>query len=395
MSKEESILLLVVSVGAFIMPFISKRLMLPSAVGEILFGLIIGIFFKQFAAESSLSILHFLGGLGFLILMYLAGLEINFEKIKTTPRKNLFIYILSVLIIIVLSFVIVFYTDQPKINILIYLTVAVGLLYPVLKDAGLLETEFAQSLLIIASIGEVLSLLFISAFFMYFEHGLSRETFIQLFEIYIFFFIAYIVLRFLQLYAWWNPKRMFLFIKTDDPTETAVRANFANMFVFAALANILGLEYIIGAFFGGMLFAMIFKERHEIQEKIGSFGYGFLIPVFFIEVGLRFDIFSFMQKEVLLGAISIVIMILIIRAFGAIPLLFSGFSLKEVLSFPFATSMPLTLLVAIATLGLETHTIDQKYASMIILAALISGIFYPWLFKFIVGQKETGEQKNV
>ncbi|WP_457634592.1 cation:proton antiporter [Persephonella sp.] len=382
MSKEEAVLLLVVSLGAFVIPFISKRLMLPSAVGEIIFGLIIGIFFKE--AAESLTVIHFLGSLGFLILMYLAGLEINFERIKITPKKELLIYTLSLIIIILSSFFIVIYFDQPKINILIYLTIAIGLLYPVLKDSNLLSTEFAQSTLIIASLGEVISLIFISGFFMYFKYGFSEKTFIHLFEIYIFFFTAYIILKAFQLYSWWNPKKVFKFIKAEDPTETDVRANFANMFVFAALASLLGLEYIIGAFFGGMLFAMIFKKREEIQEKISSFGYGFLIPVFFIEVGLRFDIFEFLKKEIILGAVLISVTILIIRVFGAVPLLFSGFSLREVFAFPFALSMPLTLLVAISTLGLETGVIKEDYASMIILSALISGVLYPWLFKLIM-----------
>ncbi|NPA58254.1 MAG: cation:proton antiporter [Aquificae bacterium] len=386
MSKEESILLLIVSVGAFIVPFLSRRLMLPSAVGEIIFGLIIGVFFKE--TTEGLTILHFLGSLGFLILMYLAGLEINFERIKITPKRELAIYLISLLIIIATSFAVVIYLKQPIINALVYLTIAVGLLYPVLKDSGLLNTDYAQSLLIIASLGEVLSLLFISGFFLYFEYGLSKQTFIHLFEIYLFFFIAYIVLKFFQLYAWWNPKKAFTFIKADDPTETDVRANFANMFIFVALANLLGLEYIIGAFFGGMLFAMVFKERHQIQEKMSSFGYGFLIPVFFIEVGLRFDLFNLLKKEIILGAVMISLTILAVRVAGAIPLFFSGFSLREVLAFPFAMSMPLTLLVAIATLGLETGVINQDYASMIILSALISGILYPWLFKFIMKQPE-------
>ncbi|SNZ10157.1 transporter, CPA2 family [Persephonella hydrogeniphila] len=381
MSKEESILLLVVSVGAFVIPFISRKLMLPSAVGEIIFGLVIGIFFNK--ATESMTVIHFLGSLGFLILMYLAGLEINFERIKITPKRELIIYFISLFIIIALSFFVALYFDQPKINILVYLTIAIGLLYPVLKDTGLIHTDFAQSTLIIASLGEVISLVFISAFFMYFEYGFSEKTFIHLFEIYLFFFIAYLILKAFQLYAWWNPKKVFTFIKTEDPTETDVRANFANMFIFAALASLLGLEYIIGAFFGGMLFAMIFKKREQIQEKISSFGYGFLIPVFFIEVGLRFDLFNLLKKEIILGAFMISITILLIRVAGAFPLLFSGFRLKEILAFPFALSMPLTLLVAIATLGLETKVIPEDYASMIVLSALISGILYPWLFKLI------------
>ncbi|NPA12934.1 MAG: cation:proton antiporter [Aquificae bacterium] len=382
MGKEESILLLVVSLGAFVIPFISKRLSIPSSVGEILFGLFLGLFFKGMA--ESLTILHFLGNLGFLILMYLAGLEINFEKIKTTPKKRLGVYTLSIAVIIVASFLATFLLKQNVVYALVYLTVAVGLLYPVLKDTGKLETEYGQTLLIIASLGEVVSLLLITAFFMYFEYGFSSEMFVHLAGIYLFFFLAYLILRFFQMYAWWHPEKVSMFIKAKDTTEIDVRANFVNMFVFAALANILGLEYIIGAFFGGMLFAMIFKKRHQIQEKIGSFGYGFLIPVFFIEVGLRFDLTQLLQKEVILSSLVLSGIILLVKVFGAVPLLFVGFSLREVVAFPFALSIPLTLLVAIATLGLETGAIDQKTASVIVLSALISGVVYPVLFKKVV-----------
>ncbi|WP_457641548.1 cation:proton antiporter [Persephonella sp.] len=396
MDKHEAILLLVISIGAFIIPFISRKLYLPSAVGEIIYGLIIGIFFKDIIHETP--IVKFLGELGFIILMYLAGLEINFDKIRSTSKKDLTVYFFSLFLIIFLSFHITLSFELPLIYALVFLTIAIGLLYPVLKDTGMLKTNFAQSVLIIGSIGEIISLLFITGFTLYYQYGLTTTAFIHLMEIYIFFAVAYLIIKSFQLFIWWNPKWTSTFLKTGDPTETGIRANFVNMFIFVGLASLLGMEPIIGAFMGGLLFALVFKERKEIQEKFSAFGYGFLIPIFFIEVGLKFDIFQLIKPEILLKGLILTVVIFLIRMVASWIFVFSGFSWKEIFLMPFSLSMPLTLLVAIATIGLEIAMINKEEASVIILSAILSGLIYPWLFKVLVKKfkiEEKGEKHNI
>ena len=117
MSKLEALLLLCMCAGAFLMPFLSRRLRLPSAVGEILFGLCAGLLFKE--AFHKTTIIKFLGELGFILLMYLAGLEINFEKIKITPKKELYLYTSMVVLVVVFSIGITLYFHQPPIFALI------------------------------------------------------------------------------------------------------------------------------------------------------------------------------------------------------------------------------------------------------------------------------------
>ncbi len=382
MGKLEAVLLFVISIGAFVIPFLSKRLNLPSSVGEMVYGLFLGIFFKEIVEKTP--IVRFLGELGFIILMYLAGLEINFEKFKITPKRILFFYILSIISILGLSFFIVFYSGQPVIYALIYLATAIGLLYSVLRDTGLVKTPFAQSILILGSIGEIASLLTITIVFLYYKFGFSIETFLHLAGIALFFGIAYISLRAFHLYIWWNPHLLRHFLKTGDASETGVRANLANMFIFVALASLFDLEPIIGAFFGGMLFALVFKEREEVMEKLSAFGYGFLIPIFFIEVGLRFDIFQLMHKEVILKALAFSLIILLVRAVSSVFLFFANFSWKEILLSSFSLSIPLTLLAAVATLGLETDILSKEDASAIVLTAIITGLVYPWIFKLLI-----------
>jgi Kef-type K+ transport system membrane component KefB len=387
MNKLDALLLLSICIGAFIMPFICRRLSIPSAVGEILYGLGVGLFFKESFHQSF--IIKYLGELGFMLLMYLAGLEIDFEKIKITPPKELILYVTMIAATVILSIGAAYFYGLPAIYALIFLTTAIGLLFPVLKETGLLEKDTGQMLLIVGSIGEVVSLLGLTVFILYYRSGFSWEALEHLGEIGAFIVLAYIIYKLFRLVVWWFPGLVRPFLQGGDPTESGIRANFVNMFVFVALAALLNMELIIGAFLGGMAFALIFKRRAEIQHRIGSFAYGFLIPVFFIEVGLRFDIKDFINLQVLAMALVIAFVIFAVRIMAVPVLLLSNLTLMEIILVPISTSFSLTLLAAIATFGLEQQIIPREQAASILLAALLTAFIYPALLKKMI---KSGDQ---
>lgn len=387
MSKLEAILLLCICAGAFIMPFISRKFSLPSSVGEILFGLLVGIFLKEEFHKTS--IIKFLGELGFILLMYLAGLEINFEKIRVTPKKDLILYVTMALLVVLFSTGSAFYLNQSPIFALVYLTTAIGLLFPILKESGMIESDFGQTLLIIGSIGEVVSLVALTLFILYYRFGLTMNSLIHLAQIVAFVIVAYMMYKVFKLIIWWFPKLIKPFLETDDAAESGIRANFANMFSFVALAALLDIELIVGAFLGGMAFALVFKERERIQNKIGGFAYGFLIPVFFIEVGIRFSIKDFMDFDVIIIALVITLMIFFVRALASLVLLISRLSITEILLVPISTSFSLTLMVAIATFGLEHNIINEKQAASILLAAILTAFIYPAIMKRLISSRLT------
>jgi len=382
MSKLEALLLLAICGGAFSMPFLCRRLHVPSAVGEIFFGLCAGLFFKE--AFHQTSMITFLGELGFILLMYLAGLEINFEKIKITPRKELLLYTSVIVLVAAVSFGVTFYFQQAPIYALIYLTTAIGLLFPVLKEVGILESETGQMLLIIGSIGEVVSLFALTLFITYYRFGITFKSALYVGRIIAFVLAAYIIYKIYRLVVWWFPWLVRPFLKTGDPVESGIRANFVNMFIFVALAGLLDIELIVGAFLGGMAFALIFKKRERIQKKIGGFAYGFLIPVFFIEVGLRFDIKDFVNIDVLVMGVVITFTIFFVRLIASLVLFLSRLSLLEIILVPVSISFSLTLLVAIATFALEHKVLTGNRASSLLLAAILTALIYPVLMKFII-----------
>ena len=397
MNTTEAILLLIISIGAFLIPFISRRLMLPSAVGEIIFGLILGIFYKDYlSSEHSTHIVRFLGELGFIILMYLAGFELDFDKLRKLSKKELGIYILTIASIVGLSFYTVYRFNQPMVFALVYLTVGVGLLFSVLKESKLLKTTVGQTLLILASIGEIVSLFAITFFSVISKYGLSQEGILHMIEIYLFFSFVYIIIRLFKLFVWWYPDKVVKVLgKKAEMSEIGLRATFMIMFIFVALASLLKLEPIIGAFIGGMMVALFLKDKEHIEKSLSSIGYGFLIPIFFIEVGLSFNLFELLQEEILKKALMLTVIIFVIRLITSVFLLFSNLRLKELILVPLGLSIPLTLLVAIATIGQHINLLSKEDASAIILTAVFTGLIYPWFFKMLVKFLKIKEEKNV
>ena len=397
MNSHEAILLLIISIGAFLIPFISKRLMLPSAVGELIFGLLLGLVYKEhLSSEMSSHIVKFLGELGFIVLMYLAGLELDFDKLKKISKKEMFLYITTIASIVGLSFYVAIYLKQPLVYALVYLTVGVGLLFSVLKETKLLGTEIGQLLLILASIGEIVSLFAITFFSVFAKYGLSEEGLIHLIEIYLFFSFVYIIIRIFKLFVWWYPDKVAKILSGGEAAggEIGLRANFMIMFTFVALASLLKLETIIGAFIGGMMVALFLKDKEHIEKSLSSIGYGFLIPIFFIEVGLSFNLLELLKVEILKKALYLSVIIFLIRLISSIFILFIRPNLKEILLVPLGLSIPLTLLVAISTIGLEIHLLTKEDASAIILTAIFTGLVYPWLFKFLLKFLNLNEGKS-
>lgn len=382
MSNFDIILLLLITLGAFIIPFITRKFQMPNAAGEIIYGLLLGFFVVK--NKELPHLIEYLGELGFILLMYLAGMEIDFNRIRKTPKKEILIYILMYILMFFLSITIVYYLNLSGIFTIVLVTTAVGLLFPVLKDAEILHGETGQKFLLIGTIGEVFSLICFTAFILYHKYGFSKNSLIHIGEIVAFGVFIFYAKKIYHYIIWWNPKLSKVFMKSENTFESSVRGNLANMLIFVGIASILNLELIIGAFLGGMIFAAIFSEKEDILEKMGSFGYGFLVPIFFISVGMKFNLTDFFNTEVFIWAFVYTSLILIIRLIVSPILLTVQMSVREMTATAFSLTFPLTLLVAIATFGLEEGILGKMETASLLFTAILTSILYPIVFKKLI-----------
>ena len=384
MGDAEILLLVLVTLGAFGIPLLTRRLQMPNAAGEIIYGLLVGyLLIDRVHLPHSIS---FLGELGFILLMYLAGLEIDFNRIRKTPKAEIMVYCAMYVIVVLLSCLVVYILNLPLIFGLIFLTTAVGLLFPVLKDSQLLHSATGQKFLLIGTIGEITSLFAFTGFILYYRYGFSTDSLFHLAQILFFGVLVILALKVYRYTMWWNPNLSKLIMTSENTFESAVRGNLANMFLFVAIAYLLDLELIIGAFIGGIIFASIFAAKEDVLEKIGSFGYGFLVPMFFITVGMKFNLSDFFNLSVILGSMGITIVILLVRLLASPILLLADFSTREVVATAVSLTFPLTLLVAIATFGLDSGILEKDQTAAVLLAAILTSLIYPILFKRLVSR---------
>lgn len=382
MSTAEAIVLFLIAVAAFLSPFISKKLFIASPVTEIFLGIFISALFK--VEGHTLTIVKFMSEFGFLILMYMAGMEIDVEDIKKISKKDFLIYVAYFVLILgmVLGFTILF-----KFNIAVALLgamTALGLLFPILSEFNLLDKKIGKDLLIIGSIGEIISLLIITAVTIYYQYGLKLESLYHILQIILFCLFAFFALKFLKVLSWWYPSTIVNVMASNNSAETGMRSNFLIMLTFVAMASVLNIEIIIGAFIGGILYSSVLKEKDNILEGFEMLGNGFMIPIFFIFVGLSFDVSTLTDKNVIMLAISMTFGILLLRILASVVFIFSNISIKEIILIPIGTSFPLTLLVAFAEVGKTAGIFSPKVVSGAILTSILSALIYPPLFRFFL-----------
>lgn len=382
MSEQEALFLFLMALGAFFMPFLSKRLMLPAAVGEIIYGIVIASLIPY--GESQLVMVEYFSTLGFLILMYLAGLEIDFERFKALPKNELWLYLLTFIPVAAAAWYLSFKLELAWAFAIIFFTSGIGLLFPVLKDTGLLKTDFGQKLLIITMIGEILTLAGLTVLTIISKYGITLNSARQILYIAVFFLVIYFIMKVLKVMLWWRPDLQSIFLEVGNPTETGMRANFVILFAFVAFAAIFEIEFVVGAFVGGLIFALVFAGRDGVLDKLGGIGYGFFIPIFFISVGMRVTFNDFVQKDVIFLASIIIASLFITKVAGTILLLFSSIQKPKLMLVTIGLSFPLTMLVAVSRICYDMGLINKMETSAVLLASMISAVIFPWVFKGMI-----------
>jgi len=370
------VLLLAIAGFAFIIPILSGRIGVPAVVGEIICGILFGLLGFSPEAEGRI-VIDFLASFGLIFLMFLVGLEIDFSKVEVHGAK---LFIFGTFIFIITLGISIFLTTKLGFGLylaLVLSTSAVGLTVPTIREQGLLKSDFGQTVLISAFIADFATVLLVTVYTLYFKKGVTGEM-LLIALVFVLFFIVYYVGK---LAIWHYPERLSVWFKSDQPSEMGVRAAFALLLVFVALSEIADIKAIaiLGAFLAGVMLSLLFRGGTVLEQKLFGIGYGFLIPIFFISVGMQFDLGALTR-----GGIYLVPMLLVLAFVVKIApslLFLIRHSLKESISAGVLLSSRLSLIIAMATVGVELGLVDTAMESAIIVLALITSISCPTIFK--------------
>jgi Kef-type K+ transport system membrane component KefB len=377
MMEEHFALMFALVAGAAVIPFVARRLSIPSAVLEIIYGLL--LFHTLIPRKPDWFLL--LKEIGFLYLMFIVGMELD---IRMLVRGGRFLwYVLTPLLPLVLMPVIMVYLGYPFFTGIAVSVLSAGIIIPVLKEEEMLHSGLGRDIIGIALTGELLSILVLTGIDIYSQHGLTIMALLQGLKLLLLTGLAALFLKVLYVLAWWNPERVEKVMESEDPVEEGLRAVIAVAFAGALMAYGAGVEPIFGSFMAGLVFSAVFKSKGMFEQKINAVGFGFFTPFFFIGVGADLDMRVLSSLSTVSDSLFLTLMVfvsnLVLFLFARV-LNLGG---RESLSVTLLLSAPLSLMVVSGTLGEKMGFLSNTMSGSLILAAVISGILFPFLFRLV------------
>ncbi|QST02063.1 cation:proton antiporter (plasmid) [Pontibacillus sp. ALD_SL1] len=387
---HDSLLSLMVVVGiAFIIPIVLHRFRLhfiPVVIAEIIAGILLGK--SGLDVIESDSWLELLSMLGFIYLMFLSGLEIDFKRSPDRKRKGGYNPFLAASLVygglLALScgssYLLYVYgvVEDPLFMTILISTISLGVVLPVLKEKGLLQTKTGQTILLVSVIADFVSMILLALYVAI--RSEERELSILILLLFVMVFVTYYFAKPLLSFAFFD-------VLKRGSVQLGVRGVFALVLFFVVLSESLGVESILGAFLAGVIVSLLSPDE-SFKHQLDSFGYGFLIPIFFVMVGVNIDIALLMKDKSMLLLMPLLLGVMYMVKILPVFLLRKHFTLPQMLGMGALLTSTLSLVIAATEIALQMGMITNEFASAMILVSVVICLVSPMLFNAVSFHKE-------
>jgi len=368
-----------ISLAAVLAPFLNRWPLLartPIVAIELLLGVMIGPSFANLL--SSDETITFLKELGLVFLFFQAGFEIKHYQIGR-PELRLGAVAWLISFICALAFSSLLWASgligAPFLVAIILPTTAFGILIPVLKQSGDLESALGRFVLGSAAVGELAPLILASIALAHEKHHFHQ---------------ALLSLMFLGIAA----GSIYLVVKYRSETHIAQMAKWLGaggvlpfrvaMFIllgFVSLADSFGMETVVGAYAAGMAIAMLAGAAGDetLEDRLASIGSGFFVPLFFVVSGVTFNLPLLISSPSSIFQFFIFSLIFICIRLVPLCLYQRHLSQRDILAQGLLSSTTLPLVVAITYLGAQSGQMRQETATALVGAAIMTVTAFPTL----------------
>jgi Kef-type K+ transport system membrane component KefB len=373
--------LLIVVVAGFAAPFalgLVPKLRLPAVVLEIVLGIILGpAVLGWVEIDEPVEVLS-LVGLAF--LLFLAGLEIDLHALRgRLLREASEGFAVSLVLALAAAFLLYVtgIADSPILIAVILASTSLGVIVPVLQDAGQAKSQFGQLVIAAASIADFASVLLLTLLFSREATGTGTKLLL------IGTFVGVLVIVAVTVARAERSKRISAALRRlqDTSAEIRVRGAFVLLIGMVALAEQLGLELILGAFAAGAILNHLDMDNEmthpEFRAKLAAVEFGVFIPVFFVASGVRFDLDALFADTKTIASIPAFLAALVI-ARGLPAMLYRGdFGQRRALAAGLLQATSLPFIVAATQIGQDLGVIDAATSAAFIGAGLLSVLVFP------------------
>ncbi|MDQ4086269.1 MAG: cation:proton antiporter [Actinomycetota bacterium] len=368
---------MVVAASAPLLLGLAPSLRVPAVIVEIVAGVLLGPSGLGWV-DVDLPV-QVLALLGLAFLLFLAGLEIDIHRLRgRLLRLAVAGYGLTLLIggVAGLGFDALGWVNSPLLVAVALSATSLGLVVPVLKDAGRAEQELGQTTIAAASVADFAAVVLLSLLFSAMEGGTGGRLLL------LGLFVLLVVVTGVVITLAGRSRRLgrALVRLQDSTAEIRVRASIVLLVAFVVLAERFGLESILGAFLAGAVVGMLDRDsasHPRFRVKLDAIGYGFLIPVFFVTSGLRLDVAALLESPAALLRVPLFLLALL-AARGIPALLYApslGVGSAITAGLLQATSLP--FIVTATQIGLLLGLVDPVTATAMVCAGLLSVLVLP------------------
>ncbi len=368
--------LVLIAVAAVLAPILaeqSRGLRIPTVVIELLLGIALGRYALNIAHLND--VITALSDLGLGFLMFMAGYELDWHRVRGRPLTlGVVGWLTSLAVALGCAFVLV--RSHLAIDTLVVglalTTTALGTLLPVVSDAGMLETRFGAYLLGIGTAGEFGPVVAVSVLFS------KKDPLLVILLLLGFVAIATVTA---VLASNERPPRLVALLHRhlSSSAQLPVRVAILLVLSLVALAFKLGLDVLLGAFAAGIVVRELSAgvDSQQIEQKLQAIGFGFLIPIFFIVSGINFDLHLLRDGSTWLRVLLFLCLFLVVRGLPVGLYYRRALSVGQRLPMVLFSSTGLPLIVVITSIGVDEGRMRAVNAAALVTAGILSVILFP------------------
>ncbi|WP_322410958.1 cation:proton antiporter [Microbacterium invictum] len=365
---------------------LSRWVAVPIVVFELLLGIIVGPQVLGWVGESAF--IDFLSEFGLVALFFIAGSEIEASALKGRGgRFAWFGWAISIAVGVGIGFVL----SPGEAGVIIGIALAstaLGALVPILRDSGDLRTPFGRSVMAVGTVGEFGPLIAITLFLG--GRDIGTATVVLL--------VFLVVAAGAMVLAYRMPQGPLYTVVTatlHTSGQFAIRVMFLIIAALVVLSVILGVDVLLGAFAAGVIWRLLMrgageKQRKDVETKVEAVAFGFLIPVFFIDTGIEFDLASFIAEPLLILAVPVALVaLLVVRGLPSMLAAPRGSSVRDRVATMFMGATALPIIVAVTTIGVDEQVLEGSTAAVLVGAGMLSVLLFPLLAAITRGKRAT------
>jgi Kef-type K+ transport system membrane component KefB len=379
---DDVLIVMVVAVAVPLVLGMFPSLPIPSSVVEIAAGIVIGPALLNWVTDDQ--VLSIFSQLGVALLLFLAGLELDFAKLRGRPLQLGLVGFVASLVIGLALALPLGGTDviiDPLLLAVILSATSLGIVCPVLKDAGILDSHAGTFIVAACSVAEFGSIVALSMFFSP-SGSTGVETVLNL--VVLFLVVALIAYLGSRRGPWRARVDTVIFRLQDSSAQLRVRVAMLLMIALLVVSEGLGFDAILGSFLAGALLSAVTDPAREdefgqVRHKLEGIGFGFFVPIFFVATGLSFPVDQLFSDWS--TALRVPLFFAMLTIARGVPVLFlrRDLSRAELLPSAFLQATSLSFIVVATQIGVELGELRPINAASLVAAGMLSVLLFPAL----------------